>query len=162
MEPRLAVHRGVSALEALYVLNERETVPLSRLGFLVITGTYTPHWSEPRRWPFTPGEVLVVHHTPDGTHEFLGQGRDLLDTRWEDMHWCTHRDDNLGSALGVAALVASDRPRGYYEWTADGLTYCADQAVGEELWCSRQDGSVVRVADHAGRRPWRLELSSEG
>ncbi|MFE7072613.1 hypothetical protein ACFU96_21280 [Streptomyces sp. NPDC057620] len=159
MEPRLADHQGVSAEEALYVLNGRQAVPLNRLGFLVITGTYTPHWSEPRKWPYTPGDVLVVHHGPDGTHEFLGQDRGL-DTRWEDMHWCTHQDNHLRTALDVAALVASDRPRGFYEWTADGLTYCADQAEGEELWCSRQDGSVVRVADHAGRRPW-LELSSD-
>ncbi|MFE4582645.1 hypothetical protein [Streptomyces chartreusis] len=159
MEPRLSVHRGVTAEEVLYVLNGWETVPLHRLDFLVITGTYTPHWSEPR-WPFTPGEVLVVHHAADGTREFLGQDRGS-DTRWEDMHWCTHRDDSLRSALDVAALVAGDRPRGYYEWTADGLTYCADQADAEELWCSRQDGSVVRVADHTGRRQW-LELGSEG
>ncbi|MER5347124.1 hypothetical protein ACFVW1_31055 [Streptomyces olivochromogenes] len=33
---------------ALYVLNGRETVPMHRLGFLVITGTYTPHESEPQ------------------------------------------------------------------------------------------------------------------
>ncbi|WP_409473542.1 hypothetical protein [Streptomyces sp. HC307] len=156
---RLSVHQGVSAEEVLYVLNRRETVPLHCLSFLVITGTYTPHEREPQSWPFTPGDVLAVQHTPDGMREFLGQGRDL-ETQ-EDMHWCTHRDDNLQAALDVAALVTSNRPRGYYEWTADGLTYCTDQRDGEELWCSRGDGSVVRVADHTGRCH-RLELGSEG
>ncbi|MFK0159053.1 hypothetical protein ACIQVK_44165 [Streptomyces sp. NPDC090493] len=159
MEPRLDVHRGVTAAEALYVLNGRQAVPLHRLAFLVITGTYTPHEREPQPWPFTPGDVLVVEHTPDGTREFLGLGRDPF-TDWPDAHWCTHQDDDLRSALAVAELVASDRPRGYYEWTADGLTYCADQADAEELWCSRHDGSVVRVADHTGRCHW-LELGSE-
>ncbi|MFE1206405.1 hypothetical protein ACFW5V_32480 [Streptomyces sp. NPDC058762] len=143
----------MSAEEVLYVLNGRETVPLHQLAFLVITGTYTPHEGEPPNWPFAPGTILVVQHTPTGTREFLGLGRSPF-TDWEDMGRCTYQDNDLRAALEVAALVTSDRPRGYYEWTADGLAYCVDQDAGEEAWCSRQDSSIVRVADHAGRGPW--------
>jgi hypothetical protein len=125
MNPRLATRKGVTAEEILYVLNGRQTVPLHRMGFLVVTGAYTPHRLEPQDWPFTPGEIIPVHHDSDGTREFLGQRRNPYEP-WEDSRWCIHQDDSLDSALQVAALVASDRLRGYYEWTDDGLSYYAD------------------------------------
>jgi hypothetical protein len=150
MNPRLATHQGVTAEEILYILNGRQTVPLHRMGFLVITGTYTPHRLEPQDWPFTVGEIIAVQHDNDGTREFLGRNRDPH-TEWEDANWCTHQANDLETALAVADLVASDRPRGYYEWTEDGLSYYADQQRGEGNWCSWQDGSVVRVGDFVGR-----------
>ncbi|MCD9904556.1 hypothetical protein LUR56_39780 [Streptomyces sp. MT29] len=151
MNPRLAIHRAPTAEEVLYVLNGQESVPLYRLRFLVITGTYTPHRLEQHRpWTFTPGAILVVDHTRDGTREFLGLGREPL-AHWEDAHWCTHEATTLHEAQEVAAVVTSDRPRGYYTWTADGLTHMSHPTEGEELWASRQDGSVVRIADFTGR-----------
>jgi len=150
MNPRLAVHDGVTAEEILYVLNGCQTVPLHRMGFVVVTGTYTPHRLEPQDWPFTPGEIIPVHHHKDGTREFLGKGRDPYEP-WEDSNWCVHQDNSLQAVLEVAALVASDRPRGYYEWTDDGLSRFADQQRGEGNWCSWQDGTVVRIGDFTGR-----------
>lgn len=151
MNPRLATHQGVTAEEILYVLNGCKTVPLGRMGFLVVTGTYTPHRLEPQDWPFTPGEILPIEHAPSDTpREFLGRERDPY-TDWEDAGWCTYQDDDFEAALLVAELVASDRPRGYYEWTDDGLSYFADQDQGERVWCSRQDSSVVRIGDFTGR-----------
>lgn len=151
MNPRLATHSGVTAEEILYVLNGRQTVPLDRMGFLVVTGTYSPHRLEPQEWPFTPGEIIALQYTVDGDpREFLGRERDPS-TAWEDASWCTYIDDDFEAALDVADLVTSDRPRGFYEWTADGLSYCADQEHGERVWCSRQDCSVVRIGDFTGR-----------
>lgn len=150
MTPRLAVRKGVTAEEILYVLNGRQTVPLNRMGLIVITGRYTPHQLEPQDWPFTPGEIFPVHYGTNDIREFLGQQRNPYEP-WEDSNWCIHQDDSFEAALGVAALVASDRPRGYYEWTDDGLSYYADQQRGEENWCSWADASVVRIGDFTGR-----------
>lgn len=150
MTPRLAVRKGVTAEEILYLLNDRQTVPLHRMGLIVITGRYAPHRLEPQDWPFTPGEIFPVHYGTNGTREFLGKQRDPYEP-WEDSNWCIHQDDDFEAALEVAALVASDRPRGYYEWTDDGLSYYADQQRGKDVWCSRGDGSVVRIGDFTGR-----------
>lgn len=150
MTPRLATHSGLTAEEILYVLNGRQTVPLFQLSLVVITGTYTPHRLEPADWPFTPGEIFPVQHFANSTPEFLGAGRNPYEP-WEDSNWCIHQEDNLEAALEVAALVASDRPRGYYEWGDDGLSYYTDQRLGEQNWCSWQDGSVVRIGDFTGR-----------
>ncbi|MEU3613557.1 hypothetical protein ABZ725_14735 [Streptomyces sp. NPDC006872] len=149
MTPHLTAHDGVTAEEILYVLNGRQTVPLNRLGFLAITGTYTPHRLEPQDWPFTPGEIVVVLHGPEGTREFLGRGRDPY-TAWEDAGWCTYECSSFQAALDVSALVTSDRPRGYYDWTDDGLAYMGDQDAAYRQWSGAPDW-YVRVANHAGR-----------
>lgn len=149
MNPRLATHQGVTAEEILYVLNGRQTVPLDRIGFLVVTGTYTPHRLEPEDWPFTPGEIIPVQHHKEGTREFLGQGRDPY-TAWEDSNWCTYQCDEFDAALQIAELVASDRPRGYYDWTDDGLGYMSDQDAAHWQWAGAPDW-YVRIGNHTGR-----------
>jgi len=148
MNPRLATRKGVTAEEILYVLNGQQTVPLDDIDFLVITGIYTPHRLEPA-WPFTPGEILPVRHYQDESREFLGKARDPY-TAWEDASWCTHHCESLDDALAVAAVVTGDRPRGYYDWTDDGLAYMSDQEAGHERWAGAPDW-FVRVADHVGR-----------
>ncbi|MGW0920044.1 hypothetical protein ACWD3J_13640 [Streptomyces sp. NPDC002755] len=152
MTPRLTTHEGVTAEEILYVLNGRQTVPLDRIGLLVVTGTYTPHRLEPQDWPFTPGEIIAVLHHEDGAREFLGQGRDP-DTAWEDAGWCTHLCEDLESAVEISEVVGSDRPRGYYDWTDDGLTYIADQEAGQRQWAGAPDW-FVRIGDYVGRGHW--------
>ncbi|MET4670876.1 hypothetical protein [Streptomyces sp. PvR018] len=146
MPPRLATHQGLSAEEILYTLYGRRTVPLYRIGLVVITGTYTPRAPEPD-WPHTPGEILVVEHTQDGSRELLAPHRDPY-TAWEDATWCTHGTDDLESALELAELVTSDRPRGYYTWTEDGWSYEAEQDVAHRRWAGDPDG-YARVDDHA-------------
>ncbi|MDX5563787.1 hypothetical protein PYK79_11030 [Streptomyces sp. ID05-04B] len=159
MNPRLATRKGVTAEEVLYILNGQQTVPLDRISFLVVTGTYIPHRLEPA-WPFTPGEIIPVLHDRDGSREFLGQRRDP-DTDWEDSGWCTHQCDSLDEALELAALVTSDRPRGYYEWTDDGLSYMSDQDAAHWQWAGAADW-YVRVADHAGRGHWAEQREQAG
>ncbi|MEV4783948.1 hypothetical protein AB0K53_00590 [Streptomyces tuirus] len=149
MNPRLATHQGVTAEEILYVLNGRRTVPLDRMGFLVVTGTYTPHRLEPQDWPFTPGEIIPVQHHKDGPREFLGRNRDPY-TEWEDANWCTYQCDDLDAALQISELVTSDRPRGVYDWTDDGLSYMSDQEAAHRQWAGAPDW-YVRIGDHVGR-----------
>ncbi len=148
----LVSRRGTTAEEVLYILNGLNIVPLDRISFAVITGTYTPHRSEPQDWPFAPGEIVPVISDRNGTKEFLGRGRpDPLD--WDDSSFCTHREEDLAGALGLAELVHSDRPRGYYTWTSDGLSYAADQDAAHWAWAGDPEG-WVRIGDYTGRAPF--------
>ena len=146
----LVSRRGTTAEEILFVLNGLTTVPLDRIVFAVITGTYTPHPSEPQDWPFTPGEILPILSGRDDSREFLGRSRpDPLD--WEDSGHCVHHVEDLAAALAVAELIRSDRPRGIYAWTDDGLSYAADQDAAHWQWAGDPEG-WIRVGDFAGRR----------
>ncbi|MYR36399.1 hypothetical protein GTX14_04960 [Streptomyces sp. SID4944] len=148
MPPRLTTHQGLSAEEVLYALYGRRTVPLHRIGLVVVTGTYTPFHPEPE-WPYAPGEIIVVEHTREGARELLTPHRDPY-TAWADARWCYYATDNLEKALELANLVTSERPRGYYTWTEDGWSEEGDQEVAHWRWAGAPD-SYARVADHAGR-----------
>ncbi|MFI0900519.1 hypothetical protein [Streptomyces sp. NPDC020983] len=148
----LVSRRGTTAEEVLFVLNELRTVPLDAIRFAVITGAYTPHQSEQQDWPFIPGEILPVIHDPDGSREFLGRGRPDP-AGWKDSGFCAHHVEDLAAALTVAELVRSDRPRGYYVWTVDGLSYASDQDAAHWAWAGDPDG-WVRVDDYTGRAPF--------
>lgn len=159
MTPRLATRKGVTAEEILYVLNGQQTVPLDRMGFLVVTGVYTPHRLESQDWPFTPGEIIAIRHGEDDSREFLGRERDPF-TDWEDATWCTYQCDAFDEALDIAALVTSDRPRGYYTWTDDGLSFMADQEAAHWQWAGAPD-YFVRIADHVGRGHYAAQREQE-
>jgi hypothetical protein len=138
----LVSRRGTTAEEVLFALNGLSTVPLDRIAFAVITGTYTPNpfSSERQIWPFTTGDK-----------EFLGKGRpDPLG--WEDSSFCVRFEEDISGAFAVAELVRSDRPRGYYTWTEDGLTYAADQDAAHWMWAGDPEG-WIRIGDFAGRSP---------
>lgn len=153
---------GTTAEEVLFVLNGLTTVPVDRINFAVITGTYTPHPSEgPQGWPFTPGEIVPVVYDRDGSREFLGRGRPDPMSYWAESSWCVHAEENLAAALGLAELVRSDRPRGYYTWTADGLSYASDQDAAHWAWAGDPEG-WVRVGDFTGRVSFTKEESSDG
>lgn len=155
MSPELTVHDGVTADEVLYVLAGCETVLLNRISFVVITGVYAPRRLEPQEWRFTPGEILAISsQTVAGQLDTTGEiitGRDPF-TSWEDSQWCVYYAPHLDAALAVAELVRSGRPRGYYGWTADGLSYAGDQAAAERRWCSTGGEDPVRIGDFTGRR----------
>lgn len=149
----LVTREGTTAEEILYVLNGLNTVPLHRITFAVITGTYTPspYSSERQIWPFSPGEIIPITSDLDGAKEFLGQGRPDPQ-EWEDSGFCVHHVDNLAGALAVAELVRSDRPRGYYAWTGDGPSFAADQDAAHWQWAGDPEG-WIRVGDFTGRTP---------
>jgi hypothetical protein len=162
MPPCYATHSGTTAEEILYVLGGMQTVHLDRIGFCVITGTYIPHRLEPQDWPFTPGEIIVIDHSRDGSREFLG-ARNLDYNVWEDVRWVTYFGA-LGSCLTIADKVRSDSPRGYYAWTADGLSYAADQEAAYHEWAGDPD-AYIYIGDHVGRghtAEWRERQAEQG
>lgn len=154
----LVSRQGTTAEEVLFALNGLRTVPLDHITYAVITGTYTPHPAEAQGWPFTRGEILPVVSDREGTEEFLGRGRPNP-LGWEDSSFCVRFEQDLRGALAVAELVRSDRPRGYYTWTADGLSYAADQEAAHWRWAGDPDG-WIRIGDFVGRTPPTVRTDS--
>lgn len=147
----------LTADEVLYVLAGCRTVDLARLSLLVVTGAHTPAADEPRPWPYTPGEIVVVDRGRDGTSEIVS-GRDAE-------AWYTgavYMTKSLREAVALSALVRAGAGRGMYEWDGRVWFRPPDQSAAMHCWNSLGDESGAFVGDTDGENTHGRDITYPG
>lgn len=149
--------RDTLAEQLLWLLNGQQPLPLDRIKFAVITGTYTPRPSEPQDWPFQRGEIIPIEDVPghwdpdanrhtDYDRELFGQRRSL--EPWE-MYRVTYTTSDVLDAVEVAELATAGRD-GFYEQFDGHWRLYSDQVEAEREWCSTLE--PLRIGDWAWER----------
>lgn len=145
--------RDTTAEQLLWLLNNRQPVPLDRTRFAVITGTYTPQADEPADWPFQRGEIIPVAYTParwDGdTYIERGDDQEVFGQRrsfepWDMFHAVYITSDVL-DAVEVAELAVKGLD-GFYEHAYGNWRLASDQVKAERVWCSTLE--PLRIGDY--------------
>jgi hypothetical protein len=151
----------LTADEILFVAAGCRTVRLPSIHLIVVTGTHAPNDDEPRDWPFTPGELLVVNIGADGDSfpELLGD-RDI--GQW-DTRAVRYFTTDVRQATALAELVRGGAERGMWEWDGNRWYRASDQTASiDALNSAGSDPDAAFIGDTDGDNRWGLDIRYPG